>query len=322
MTRTAGVDDAPRFTNMYRDGHAGAEARRNELAEERRVQLALLPLGIAQVFAHRIGRAAAGAMAVVCAAAMVLLISDPLVLHMVKWLVPGVALSIGMCALIASTAILVSYVVATWIAEAWFTRRMRAAIETHADVYSDLDNLARGPIDVAQRLVRRIDGWSVGLMLAGVTTLGSVFAYLVVVTLTVSPLAFVMSTTRAFTATIAASNVGIAMFALVMASGFAVVVARAVNREHRVAEQPRTTRWLSHWSALAGAAVLGLCTMLSTAAMLTSAGLADFMYASPEMLPSIEKRLGLAIVGEAALCGATAWGLLWWRRRERARLAD
>ena len=60
------LDDALQTTNMYRDDRPGAEARRDALADERRRELVMMPLTLSHVFAHRVGRAAAGASAFVC----------------------------------------------------------------------------------------------------------------------------------------------------------------------------------------------------------------------------------------------------------------
>jgi hypothetical protein len=39
-------------------------------------------------------------------------------------------------------------------------------------------------------------------------------------------------------------------------------------------------------------------------------------------MPSSEHRYLLAVGGETALLAVVGWGVLWWRRRERARLGD
>ena len=307
------IATALRETGVYRDGLPGAQARRDSLAEERRVQLALMPLAIAQVFAHRVGRAAAGAMALVVAIGVVMLLADPLLMQLLTWLVPGIGVSIASCAMVAATAILVTYVGATWIAEAWFTRRMRHAIETHADVYSDLDNLARGPIEVAQKLVRKIDGWSVGFVLAGAVAITTVFAYLMVITSAFIPLSRVLSTTSMFAERAAAGNLGPLIYALVLGCGIAVVLGRGCDREHRFGNATPTMQRVAHWSTLAFGVVSGLVVLFATTRMLAHLG---------RGLPSSEHRYLLAIGGEAALLAITGWAVLWWRRREGARLGD
>lgn len=310
------LEDALRTATpgIYRDGRAGAEAKRDVLANERRLQLALMPLAIAQVFAHRVGRAAAGGMAIACALAMVMLVADPLLVRLVTWFVPGLGLNIGLCLTIASSAILVAYVVATWIAEAWFTRRMRAAIETHDDVYRDLDHLARGPIEVAQRLVRRVDGWSTGLLLAGVASLAAIFGYLVAVAGALRPASFVLSSTAVFSLPATTTNLGPVLYAIVFALLVAFVVGRACDREHRLGAAPAVLGRLGHWAMIPLGALGGLATLYGLFRMVTG-------YAWVAMVPS-EHRYGLALLGEGTVIALAAWALLWWRRRERTRLGE
>jgi hypothetical protein len=300
-------------TGIYRDGLPGAQARRDSLAEERRVQLALMPLAIAQVFAHRVGRAAAGAMALVVSIGVVMLLADPLLMRMIAWLVPGVGVSIGSCMMVAATAVLVTYVVATWIAEAWFARRMRDAIETHADVYSDLETLARGPIEVAQKLVRKVDGWSVGLVLAGGTALITVFGYLTVITLAFQPASRVLSTTSMFAERAAAGNLGPMIYALVLGCGLAVILGRGCDREHRFGNPTPTMQRIGHWSTLAFGVVVAMTVSFAATRMM----LRLYM-----QLPSPEHRYLLAIGAEISLLAVAGWNVLWSRRRERARLGD
>ncbi len=302
-----------RETGVYRDALPGAAARRDALAEERRVQLALMPLAIAQVFAHRVGRAAAGAMALVVSIGVVMLLADPLLMRFLAWLIPGVGVSIASCAMVAATAILVTYVGATWIAEAWFTRRMREAIETHADVYADLDHLARGPIDVAQKLVRKVDGWSVGLVLAGAAAIVTVFGYLMVITASFQPLSRMLSTTSMFAERAAADNLGPLVYALVLASSLAVILGRGCDREHRFGNPTPTMQRIGHWSTLAFGIVVAMTVSFAATRM---------MLRLHVQLPSHEHRYLLAIGAEAALLAVTGWGVLWSRRRERARLGD
>jgi hypothetical protein len=306
---------------VYRDDRPGAEARRNALAEERRVELALMPLTLAHVFAHRVGRAAAGATGVVCAALMFLLMADPLMLELVRWFVPGLGLNLGMCVMIAATAILLAYVIATWIGESWFHRRMRAAIETRGEAYGDLDHLARGPIEVARALVRRVDGWSIGLVLAGAATLAAVFGFLAVVAGTFRPFSYVLSATTIFREPAATSNLGPVIYAIGLALVAAIIIGLACDREHRFPGTPQATRWFGHWSMLPLGVLIGLVTMHLTFGMVHR--LYTFGGLPPRgQLPSSELRFGLAIGGMAAVLLLLSWAVLWWRRRERARIGD
>ncbi len=297
----------PHNAGIYRDGRAGAEARRDELANERRIQLALMPLSVAQVFAHRVGRAAAGAMAVACAFAMVLLVSDPFVMRLVQWAVPGLGINLGMCLTTVACAVLVAYVAGTWAAEAYFTRRMRGAVQTGDDVYTDLDQLARGPIDLAQQLARKVDGWAVGLPLAGIASLAAIVGYLLALTLALAPTHYVLSTTTVFSSVAADRNIGSVGYALVLGLAAAYVVGRACQRD-----TPLATRLLRFDVAIA-TVVLGMVTLMFAGDILLRASPAE---------TSAYDRNKVAVLGEITAVLASSVALLWWRRRERARLGD
>jgi len=134
---------ALRDTGIYRDGRAGARPRRDALVNERRLQLALMPLSVAQVFAHRVGRAGAGLMAIACSAVMILAARRSAAAADRDDVPARHPLNLGLCVLIRVDLILATYVVSTWAAEAWFSWRMRDSVTTHGDAYGDLDHLAR-----------------------------------------------------------------------------------------------------------------------------------------------------------------------------------
>jgi hypothetical protein len=309
------LDEVLRSPGVYRNDRPGAKARRDALADERRVQLALMPLSLSHVYAHRIGRAAGGATAIACALTLLAFVADPMLLRVVQWIVPGLGLNLGTCAAIAAAKILVAYVAGNWIGEWYFARKMRQAIETHDDVYSDLDHLARGPIDVGRELVRKVDTWSVGLAIAGVASLASMFAYLVVVAGAFRPASHLLSSTGVFVEHAATSNLGPVVYALFLAFVASVFVARACRREHRFPGAPSATRWLSHWLVLPLAFVAGIATLYISFRMIHHL---DVRHA----LPSQELRFGLAIGGEVVLLAFTVWGALFWRRIERKRIGE
>jgi Na+/proline symporter len=57
-------------------------------------------------------------------------------------------------------------------------------------------------------------------------------------------------------------------------------------------------------------------------AVLVGAAYAAYRMQSFGLPPSHNARFLLALGGEAAIMLPAVWGLLWWRRRERARLGD
>jgi hypothetical protein len=190
---------------------------------------------------------------------------------------------------------------------------MREAVATQNDVYADLDKLAKGPIEVAQKLVRKVDGWSIGLALAGAAALTSVFGYLMVIAGAFQPLSHVLSTTSLFAERAASTNLGPVIYAIAIAVGAAFVVARGCEREDRFGELPPLVARLAHWSTLVIGIVVGLGVMFATARMVTHLQF---------RLPAPGHRYLLAIFAEVALLAIATWLALWWRRRERARLGD
>lgn len=307
-------ETALRDAGIYRDGRAGAEARRDALANERRLQLALMPLSVAQVFAHRVGRAFAGLMAVACAAGMILLLADPMALQLANMFLPGIPLNLGLCVLIASTLILGTYVVATWGAEAWFSRKMRDSVSTHDDAYGDLDQLARGPIDVAQQLARKADPWAAGLMLAGVASLATVIGFLVAIVGAFRSGNVLLSTTEVFTMPGTTGNLGIVGLAFFAVIGGAYVVGRACEGQRRTGTAPALLARLSHWKAL----VIGGIGLVAIPYLT----LRTFSRMYVQGTPPETMRFVLALGGIVTVFTLTAWAVLWWRRRERARLGD
>ncbi|MDQ3366145.1 MAG: hypothetical protein M3680_12030 [Myxococcota bacterium] len=305
-----GIEDALRTTNMYRDDRPGAEARRDALADERRRELVMMPLTLAHVFAHRVGRAAAGATALVAAMLMILMLSDPLLLRFAAWFVPGLDLVMVMA--LVALGVLGSYVVATWIAEAWFERRMRQAIRVGADAYQDLDALARGPIEIAQAAARRADGPSTGLLLAGASAITIVFGYVVLI-ISTFPGAWVLSA-RYGTGTLT-RNLDTVIVAVVGVSAVGLLVGRACSRPASSLTTALVVRVLGHWAVLPIAMVLGGFTLWSTFHMFVALDLG-------RRLPPAELRYGLAIGSAISIFVPAAWSLLWWRRRESARIGD
>lgn len=294
---------------MYRDDRPGAEARRDALAEERRRELVMMPLTLSHVFAHRVGRAAAGAAALACTLALVAVISDPLLLQVAAWLVPGV--DIGILGLLTFIAVLAVYVVATWIAEAWFARRMRAAIRTGDDPYRDLDELARGPVEVAQQAVRRVDGISLGLFLAGMTSVAIGFGYVLAILGSLYELPYALSMSALIQTGALEKNLGVLVNALLLAGGIAYWLGRSARRGTR----SRVIAVLGHRWGLVAALAIGLVTAYVSIDTIALIGLR-------RDLPPEDVRYLIGFGGTIALVGLAAWVLLWWRGRENRRIGE
>ena len=115
----------------------------------------------------------------------------------------------------------------------------------------------------------KIDGWSIGLFLAGASALISVLGYLVVIAGAFQPLSHVLSTTSLFAESASASNLGPVLYAIAMSIGAAFIVARGCDREDRIGDLPPFVARLAHWSTLALGVVIGLGVMFATARMVT-----------------------------------------------------
>lgn len=307
----AELDDLLRTSGVYRDDRPGAEARRDALAEERRRELAMMPLTLAHVFAHRVARAAAGGAAMLCALVLVAVLVDPMMMRLATFAVPG--LDIGMCVMLAGGFVLAIYIVATWIAEARFARRMRAAISTRGDAYRDLDHLATGPIDAGYALIRRADGWAVGLSLAGAVSLLPILGYLLIVGEMFHPLHVAYSETFVLRSHSVTSNIGALLPPIVLGVAFALFVGIASAREHRFGA--RATRVLGHWSVLPIGILVGLVSLYVTFRMIGR-------YDAFRVLPTVAQGKLVAYLGQAAILIPAMWIVLWWRGREQARIRD
>jgi len=284
-----------RTLGVYRDdGGLGAAARRDELLEQRRHELAFMPLAYSHVFAHRVGRAAAGAASIVGALTLLFALGDPLVstLFGVARVDPS-----GVAAL-AVISVLMTYIGASSLGERLFESRMRKAIELAGDVHADLDRLAEGPVDVARRLVRRIDPWAVAFMIGGCICVAALFGY--------TMFAFDARAGRwhHWTRLALQRDLVVVMIALAIGAALVATVGRAIAR------RSESTRWLTHGAILGGGLILVGVTLYygMLARMLLRT-------------PSIATRLGLSIAGVLAVFAIASYAVLWWRGREQKRLA-
>lgn len=301
---------ALRTTDAYRDDRPGAEARRNALAEERRREMVLMPLTLAHVFAHRVGRIAAGAVALAVSAVMLMMLADPLLMRFAAWFVPG--LNMGMLIMLAALKITGAYVLASWGAEAWFARRMRAAIKTGDDAYRDLDQLAQGPIEIAQRACRKVDGWSIGLFLAGAVSVTLVFGYAVLVVGVNHTIDRAWSMMGILDTGALERNVGTVALGVFASCIGAFLVGRTCARD--AAERTSITKGLASWAALVVAGVVSIVMAYNGFHLVASH--------HARMTMTIEMKYALAVGSTVAVFVPAAWALLFWRRREHARIGE
>lgn len=299
--------------SAYRDDLPGAEARRNALADARRRELALMPLTMSQIYAHRVGRAAAGVAAIACALGLLVILDDAFLVRLTAYFIPGFAL--GVYALVSIATVLVTYNVAHFIAEQRFTARMRDLVSKGPDAYLDLDQLAVGPFAVAAEKVRGVDRASLVLPLAGAALLAPLLAFVGYVGLLAVQLPHGRSNIEMFMDM--TRDMGPVVLALLAGAALAVAVGHALRGEARGAATSLSSwvRWLGHWSTLVVTFVLGI--VVAAAALRLSFRLQA--WSNP---PAMSTRYLLALGGEALVVLPAGWFFLWWRRRERTRMGD
>lgn len=284
---------------VYRDDRVGAEARRNELLDQRRHELAFMPLAYSHVFAHRVARAAAGGMAILCSVAILLLLADPLFatyflleLDPTSW------------STMAVIAVLSTYVVVTWIAERLFERRLRHALTLIGDVHADLDRLGEAPVDVARGLVRRADAWAVGMALGGTIAAAVLFG---VVTFVLG--SHNLHHLRGWVVMAIARDMKLLLAAL----GGGLVLAFLVGRACARREPSAWTTLTSHWASAVAGVVVGLGTLYM--------GMREvYLTQNRVQVPTLSTGIALALAGVIAVFLVASFSILWWRKREESRL--
>ncbi len=291
----------------YRDGHAGAIAKRASLLAARQLELALLPLATGRIFVHRVSRIAAGSIAAVAALLTVALVADPTLFRLAKFFLPG--LNISLIVVGTVTAVLGAYVLAGVVAEYIFERRMRAALASSGDVFSDIDSLRSGPVREARKIADSLESFAVALPLIGVATCAPLFAYLGLVLS--SSLASGYSAHNILAASWVGGNIHFIVMAMAVGSTLAVLIGRACgNEQTHGLSKPLSLRFAGSWMVIPCSIVLGLVTLMFIGRAASGFG----------ALPSEELRLMVAIGGTLAVLGPVTWAALLLRSREARRL--
>jgi hypothetical protein len=314
-TASSGADFEPVRARLlggespYRDPRPGMEARRAQALEDRRLELALLPFRLGRVFVHRVARATAGGVAVLCALALWLAAVDPTLLMLGSLLVPTVESAV----LLLAVAVLVAYLGGLFAAEWAFERATRKSASAGADALDDIER--HGPMVEARRLCAAADGRALSLPLLGAVLL---LPLLALVVLLYSPV-FFLSYEYLDLGLVARNHrlldESIPYLAVAVAAAASVALAAwsGCARERR-GGRSRLIAALGHWASLAGAVALGLFVLAAGARTL-------ILFHGYGLVPSPAWRLVLAVLGTAAVLLSAAWAALFLRRREQRDLA-
>lgn len=149
----------------FRDNSEGNRSKRHNLVEKHLEQLACLPMAYERVFVHRVSRATAGLVAVLSVSFGTLASVDPWV-HQALTSFFGSPSALLLATLHASV-VLVSYVLAGWIAERFYERTV-GNLGATGDATVDLRHLeGSAPLVEARRLLDRVDAPATALPFAG-----------------------------------------------------------------------------------------------------------------------------------------------------------
>lgn len=296
---------------VYRDDRASAEAARNARADECRRELALMPMALAHTFAHRVGRAAAGGAAIAGSVVLAAVLSEAWLTRLAAEIVPGLGLPLIVALL--GGAVVLAYALGTAIAEVVFARRMERAIATSADPHADLETLAAGPIAAGHELVRKVDRWSIALALGGLIAVVPLVSYLAFAFAVIRSPAAEMLSVHALERVPVGYGVDVMMAVIAGGLALAALVAQACDRERTRAGLPAWVERLGHWIMVPLGFVLGLVVLIASLRMARAFQLHGTQAATSALVL-------LTMGSVASIFMPAAWALLWWRRREHARL--
>ena len=108
-------------------------------------------------------------------------------------------------------------------------------------------------------------------------------------------------------------GLGAIVICTVLAVGGAVFVGRACDAELRRAALPRWAGLLGHWAMIPTGVLLGLFANYGALSIIND-------YRITGIAPAIEPAVGYSLLGVAGVFALATWAVLFWRRREHARL--
>jgi hypothetical protein len=261
---------------------AGAEAPRTPAAEQL--------VSLATVYRQRFARIAGGAVAAGYAVALLVILHQPLgaaadrytdgsAFRWREWFVYGRLNRVTLVALI----VLIAHVLAGWLAGRAFERVLGEA-RPSVDV-----------VELARRRVRRLDGWSVAIGIAGIASVASVFAMLKI---TVGDSLWVFAQ---FHGPRSGTAVSRALRDIVAACMLALLAALALGNACGCELRCRRARWLralEHRATLPAGLILGLIAALIGTTL--DFGVFDIS------LPAIERPSVFMETSQIVMCAAAA----------------
>jgi hypothetical protein len=190
---------------------------------------------------------------------------------------------------------------------------MERAIATSSDPHADLETLAAGPIVAGQDLTRTVDRWSIALALGGVLAVVPLVSYIVFsLGVSRSPAAAMMSV-RALDNAGFHTGIDVMNLAIGLGLAAAALIGHACGRERVRLELPRWIQRLGHWIVVPLGFVLGLVVLIAALRAARD-------YQVHGVTASVWHMVALTIGSVTSTFLPAACGLLWWRRRENARL--
>ncbi len=282
----------------YRDPRPGAELRRDELAGQRRAEIAALVRSLVPVFAHRVARIATGTVALVTGFATAMTFRDDAIVAEPGFTLPALAVLHAMV-----------YFGALGLASVRFRGGLERTAATRGDVYAQLDQLAVSPLDVARASIQRLAGASVGLAIAGAGALAMTLRALV-------------SGETSYVPALGADARPIDLLfgpdGLALAIGFAAIAATVIGGAcHRARDPHALPSWLRTLGRPAAAA-LGVALPV-----VIQWGLAlPFNLDGVTEVPSPVAQLGFAFGNALAIVLVATAVIVWRFRREAARVHD
>lgn len=289
----------------YRDGRLGIERRRQSALEDRRIELALMPLRLARVFVHRVARIAAAGVAVACALVAWVSVADPFLLRMFELFLPR--LDVDSALATGTAGIAGAYILGVFGGEWLLERAARRSVSASRDPLADIART--GPVYEARRLAERVDIAAAALPLLAVALAAPLGAFLSALTFARIPGAYTDVLYLGDAPGLVDRNLIYLAGGAVVGIVSAIAVGLGCARERR-GLRSRSNDVLSHGGALLGWVAFGGFVAL------VGAWTMALRLSHSQVAPAPWMRWTLVLAGSLAVAGVAAWTVLRLRRRE------